>query len=375
MPAPVRVDPMTVEVESIRKEFPGHLALDDINLQVPAGSFTTLLGPSGCGKTTLLRILAGFETPTSGTVRFGERDVSRIQPWKRDVGFVFQNYALWPSMTIAQTIAYGLKIRKLSKQAIADRVQSSLEMVGLANRADAFPGQLSGGQQQRVSIARALALQPTVLLLDEPLSNLDAKMRIDMRQELLTLQREIGITAVYVTHDQEEALEMSDHVAVLHDGRIEQFGSPEDIYERPATSYVASFVGQVTLIAGSNDDSMFRATAHGATPVEVPGASHTGAGSLAVRPEHFTIGQPGTGVADASYVRTSYLGRGRMSIFTLDDGTRAHVSHSDELGLNVGERVALRAERGAVVPREESPSAEQPRPHVRIHQSENTISV
>lgn len=350
MPTPIRVGSTTVEVESVRKEFPKHLALDDVDLSVPAGSFTTLLGPSGCGKTTLLRILAGFETPTSGTVRFDKRDVSRVQPWKRDVGFVFQNYALWPTMTVEQTIAYGLKIRKLAKDEIADRIRSSLEMVGLEQRADAFPGQLSGGQQQRVSIARALALRPTVLLLDEPLSNLDAKMRIDMRQELLSIQRSVGITAIYVTHDQEEALEMSDQVAVLHDGRIEQFGSPEDIYERPATSFVASFVGQVTLIGGASRAGVFRATASGARDVQVEGARDMAAALLAVRPEHFTIGEPGTGVVDATLERTSYLGRGRMSIFMVDDGTRAHVAHRDDLGLPVGSRVALRVERGAVVP-------------------------
>lgn len=349
MSSPIRVPSKTVDVRSIRKQFPKHLALDDVDLHVPAGSFTTLLGPSGCGKTTLLRILAGFETPTSGSVRFGDRDVSQIQPWKRDVGFVFQNYALWPTMTVAQTIAYGLKLRKLNKSEIDERVRASLDMVGLANRADAYPGQLSGGQQQRVSIARALALRPTVLLLDEPLSNLDAKMRIDMRQELLSIQRSVGITAVYVTHDQEEALEMSDRVAVLHDGRIEQFGSPEDIYERPATSFVASFVGQVTLIPGSSRGGVFDAGIAGSRSVPVEGAPAISSAFLAVRPEHFGITTPGAGTFDATLVRSSYLGRGRLSILTLDDGTAAYVSHRDDLGLQPGSRVGLRVERGSVV--------------------------
>ncbi len=352
MSSPIRVPSKTVDVSSIRKEFPKHLALDDVDLHVPAGSFTTLLGPSGCGKTTLLRILAGFETPTSGTVRFGDRDVSRIQPWKRDVGFVFQNYALWPTMTVAQTIAYGLKLRKLSKSEIDERVRTSLEMVGLETRADAYPGQLSGGQQQRVSIARALALRPTVLLLDEPLSNLDAKMRIDMRQELLSIQRSVGITAIYVTHDQEEALEMSDRVAVLHDGRIEQFGTPEDIYERPATSFVASFVGQVTLIPGASQSGSFEPQMGGSRNVSVADAPDTREAFLAVRPEHFAVTQAGAGELDATLVRSSYLGRGRLSILTLDDGTSAYVSHRDDLGLSQGSRVGLRIERGSVVRRD-----------------------
>jgi len=350
MPALTRAGSTAVEVASIRKQFPKHLALDDVDLHVPAGSFTTLLGPSGCGKTILLRILAGFETPTRGTVRFGDRDVSKIPPWKRDVGFVFQNYALWPTMTIAETIAYGLKIRKLGRTEIADRVRSALEMVGLADRADAYPGQLSGGQQQRVSIARALALRPTVLLLDEPLSNLDAKMRIDMRQELLSIQRSVGITAVYVTHDQEEALEMSDLVAVMHDGRIEQVGAPEEIYEQPATRFVASFVGQVTLVPGSVVAGRFHADAAGAASVRVEGDPERGRALLAVRPEHLSITSPGAGVMDAVLERTSYVGRGRLSHLVQDDGSRAYVAHRDPLDVPVGSRVGLAVERGAVVP-------------------------
>ncbi|MFZ3562569.1 ABC transporter ATP-binding protein [Streptomyces sp. BH055] len=346
-----------VTISGVRKQFPKHLALDGIDLSVPAGSFTTLLGPSGCGKTTLLRILAGFETATSGSVSFGDRDVATVPPWKRDVGFVFQNYALWPQMRVSENVAYGLKLRKLPKSEIARRVHGALDQVGLAQRADAFPGQLSGGQQQRVAMARALALRPTVLLLDEPLSNLDAKMRVDMRHELLTLQREAGITAVYVTHDQEEALEMSDVVAVMNDGRIEQVGSPSDIYERPATSFVASFVGQVTLLAGRCTPAGFVPDLPSARPLSgmvetVRRTYDSGPCQLALRPEDITVVEPGHGEChwEGTLERTTYHGRGRTSSVRLADGTRCLVAHRAPLTARPGDPVGLRALGGCLVP-------------------------
>ncbi|MGW0686854.1 ABC transporter ATP-binding protein [Streptomyces sp. NPDC002754] len=342
-----------VTISGVRKQFPEHLALDGIDLSVPAGSFTTLLGPSGCGKTTLLRILAGFETATSGSVNFGDRDVATVPPWKRDVGFVFQNYALWPQMRVSENVAYGLKLRKLPRAEIARRVHETLDQVGLAQRADAFPGQLSGGQQQRVAMARALALRPTVLLLDEPLSNLDAKMRVDMRHELLTLQREAGITAVYVTHDQEEALEMSDVVAVMHDGRIEQVGSPSDIYERPATSFVASFVGQVTLIEGRCTSTGFVPALPSGRPLSEIAQGTQDIGSrcqLALRPQDVTVVEPSEGHWEGTLERTTYHGRGRTSSVRLADGTRCLVAHRAPLTARPGDRVGIRALGGCLVP-------------------------
>jgi iron(III) transport system ATP-binding protein len=289
-------------------------------------------------------------------VSFGDRDVATVPPWKRDVGFVFQNYALWPQMRVSENVAYGLKLRKLPKAEIARRVHETLDQVGLAQRADAFPGQLSGGQQQRVAMARALALRPTVLLLDEPLSNLDAKMRVDMRHELLTLQREAGITAVYVTHDQEEALEMSDVVAVMNDGRIEQVGSPSDIYERPATSFVASFVGQVTLIAGRRTPTGFVPDLPSARPLaeiaERAGDLDHAPCQLALRPEDLTVVESGHAEChwEGTLERTTYHGRGRTSSVRLADGTRCLVAHRAPLTARPGDRVGLRALGGCLVP-------------------------
>jgi len=358
---------VAVGVEAISKEFPGHVALKGVDLEIEARSFTTLLGPSGCGKTTLLRILAGFETATSGRVTFDGRDIARMPSWKRNIGFVFQNYALWPHMSIRDNIAYGLKLRKLGKEQIAERVAESLRMVGLDGRAEAFPGQLSGGQQQRVAIARALALRPNVLLLDEPLSNLDAKMRIGMRQELLRLQREVGITAVYVTHDQEEALEMSDQVAVMHDGRIDQVGSPQAIYETPETAFVASFIGHVTLLGGVSDGAGgFRSDLPiaGALPA-FDGALPTGRAQLVLRPEDLDL------VDDVEHahlrgtlVRSSYHGRGYRSALRLADGTLCEVDHRRPVAAATGEEAGIRVGAAALVPesddyyREAAPEAE-----------------
>jgi spermidine/putrescine transport system ATP-binding protein len=225
-----------------------HYAARDVRIDVTPGEFLTLLGPSGCGKTTTLRIIAGFEQPDAGRVLFGEQDVTRVPANRRDIGFVFQNYALFPHLSVAENIAYGLAVRGQPATAIAKAVDDVLALVGLAGYEPQFPAQLSGGEQQRVALARALILNPAVLLLDEPLGALDAKLRKALQIELKALQEEIGITFVYVTHDQEEALTMSDRLAVMSNGRVEQIGSPSDVYEEPATSYVADFLGVSNLM-------------------------------------------------------------------------------------------------------------------------------
>jgi putative spermidine/putrescine transport system ATP-binding protein len=227
----------------IRKAFGNTVAVDDFTLAIGQGEFVSFLGPSGCGKTTTLRIVAGFELPTSGTITLNNNDLTYIPPNKRNVGMVFQAYALFPNMTVANNVGYGLKIAGKPKPEIERRVGEMLALIQMEKFGDRYPYQLSGGQQQRVALARALAIRPQVLLLDEPLSALDAKIRVSLRAEIRAIQRQLGITAIYVTHDQEEALSISDRIVVMHEGRIEQVGTPFQIYNFPETNFVAGFVG------------------------------------------------------------------------------------------------------------------------------------
>jgi spermidine/putrescine transport system ATP-binding protein len=243
-----------IELVGVNKEFPSAtasvVAVEDVDLQVGAGEFFSLLGPSGCGKTTTLRMLAGFEEPTSGRILLYGRDMVGVPPYRRDVNMVFQHYALFPHMTVYDNIAFGLRHKKVAKDEIQRRVADALRLVELEGREQRRPRQLSGGQQQRVALARALVNRPRALLLDEPLGALDLKLRRAMQLELKRIQREVGITFVYVTHDQEEALTMSDRLAVMNAGRIEQLGSPRDLYERPATRFVADFLGTSNILSG-----------------------------------------------------------------------------------------------------------------------------
>ena len=242
---------MRIAVENLTKRFGSLAAVSDVSLAIEQGELFTLLGPSGCGKTTLLRLLAGFYAPDAGAIRFDDRVVNAVPPHERGIGMVFQNYALWPHMTVAENISYGLKLRKLASGEIDTRMRGALETVGLAGLGERYPGQLSGGQQQRVALARALVLNPQILLLDEPLSNLDAKIRVQVRAEIRKLQKDLGITTVYVTHDQEEALTLSDRIAVFNQGRLFQVGPPKALCERPANRFVADFIGINNLVEGT----------------------------------------------------------------------------------------------------------------------------
>lgn len=239
-----------VRLERVTKRFGETLAVDDVDLSIRHGEFFSLLGPSGCGKTTTLSMIGGFEAPTSGTVYLGDRDVGRVPPYRRDVNTVFQSYALFPHLDVFGNVAFGLRRRRLGKEEIAGRVRDALNLVDLPGFEERRPTQLSGGQQQRVALARALVNEPRVLLLDEPLGALDLKLRKQMQLELKRIQQDVGITFLYVTHDQEEAMVMSNRLAVMNDGRIEQLGSPEEVYERPSTDFVASFLGASNLIEG-----------------------------------------------------------------------------------------------------------------------------
>jgi spermidine/putrescine ABC transporter ATP-binding subunit len=241
---------MNIQLKDLVKRFGTLEAVSHVSLEIRDGELFTLLGPSGCGKTTILRLIGGFHRPDEGEVYFGEKAVSRIPPYERNIGMVFQNYALWPHMTIFDNIAYGLKLKKFSKNEISSKVLHALKLVNLSGLEKRYPGQLSGGQQQRVALARALVLSPDVLLLDEPLSNLDAKIRLQVRAEIRKLQKDLGITTIYVTHDQEEALTLSDRIAVVDHGKLQQVGCPRDLYAKPENPFVADFIGVNNLIPG-----------------------------------------------------------------------------------------------------------------------------
>jgi iron(III) transport system ATP-binding protein len=241
---------VAVRLDTVTKRFGDLTVVDRITLTIEPGELFFLLGPSGCGKTTLLRSIAGFYIPEHGAIRIGDRDVTRLAPDERDTGMVFQSYALWPHMTVAQNVAFGLELRKISKAEIDQRVAEALAMVKMSDRAQYKPNQLSGGQQQRVALARALVIRPQCLLLDEPLSNLDAKLRLDMRTEIRRICKQAGLTAIYVTHDQKEALSIADRMAILDKGIIQQCGSPEEVYRRPVNRFVANFIGETNFIEG-----------------------------------------------------------------------------------------------------------------------------
>jgi iron(III) transport system ATP-binding protein len=239
---------MQVRLQELCKRFGPLLAVDDVCLEIAGGEFFTLLGPSGCGKTTLLRLVAGFVVPDSGEIRFGEQAMTRVPPHRRETGMVFQNYALFPQLSVFENVAYGLRARRVSGAEVRRRVGEILGSVRLEGLAERYPGQLSGGQQQRVALARALVIQPRVLLMDEPLSNLDAKLRVGMREEIRRIQRAFGITTLYVTHDQEEAMAVSDRIAILNAGRLQQVGRPSAIYFTPQNRFVAEFMGACNLL-------------------------------------------------------------------------------------------------------------------------------
>ena len=239
-----------VRLSNVTKKFDEVVAVDEVSLDIDDGEFFTFLGPSGCGKTTTMRIIAGLEFPSEGIVFYDENDVTQLPSFKRNTGMVFQNYALWPHMTVSENVAYGLEIRKVSKTEVKKRVDDVLALVKLTGMGDRFPNQLSGGQQQRVALARVLVINPDILLLDEPLSNLDAKLRVEMREEIKDIQKKLGITTIYVTHDQEEAMAVSDRLAVQDYGKIRQIGTPQEIYNLPTDLFIATFIGRGAILEG-----------------------------------------------------------------------------------------------------------------------------
>ena len=352
-------DMEAIIAKSLIKTFGSVRALEGISLEVMAGELFFLLGGSGCGKTTLLRCIAGLETPTSGSIYFGDRDVTEMPPHKREAAMVFQSYALWPHLTVGQNIAFGLEERRVPKPEIKRRVEEALEMVQLPGYGSRSINQMSGGQQQRVSLARALVVKPKCLILDEPLSNLDAQLRVEMRREIRRIVKENGLTAIYVTHDQEEALAMADRMAILTQGKIGQIGAPEEIYRNPRSAYVANFIGETNLIPGEAIE-----TRDGFTAVQ------TGAGRLvgrvsdatwsptvgeklqvSVRPEAWRLDQEtGDNTLSGIIGERSYLGQRIQYWIETSAGRQQVVEMNPHLIRNPGpEQVVLHARPDDVV--------------------------
>jgi iron(III) transport system ATP-binding protein len=320
-----------ITIDAVARSFADVRAVDGVSLAIRDGEFFTLLGPSGCGKTTLLRMVAGFCELDRGRILFGERRVDTVAPHRRNTGMVFQNYAVFPNLDVGGNVAYGLKARKLAREEIASKVERALKLVRLDSFAGRWPHQLSGGQLQRVAIARAVVIEPDVLLLDEPLSNLDAKLRVEMRGEIRALQRTLGITVVYVTHDQEEALAISDRIAVMRAGRVEQVAAPRAIYEAPANGFVAGFVGATNLLRGAivRRDGELADVLVGATTLRARLSRQVSLErvALSLRPEALRLigdGEtppPGWRVLSGTPQDVEYLGPVTRFVVRLSDGT------------------------------------------------------
>ena len=326
-----------IRLSGLRKTFGENVAVDGVDLEIPDGEFFSMLGPSGSGKTTVLRMIAGFELPTAGTVALGGADVTRSAPFQRDVSTVFQDYALFPHLSVRQNVEYGLSVRKVARAERRSRAEEALASVQMAGFADRRPGQLSGGQRQRVALARALVVRPKVLLLDEPLGALDLKLRQQMQVELKQLQRDAGITFVFVTHDQEEALTMSDRIAVFNHGRIAQVGAAAEIYEHPQTEFVAGFVGTSTVLTGR-------------AAVELLGT----AGTFVVRPERIRLSRAEPGTADrpaGTIAEVVYLGATTRYLIDLEAGLRITASEPNTAAgtQRRGERVLISIHPGDAV--------------------------
>lgn len=338
-----------ITFEHAVKKYGDNIIIPDLSLEIHDGEFFTLLGPSGCGKTTLLRMVAGFNSIEGGEIRFKDKVINNVAPSKRNIGMVFQNYAIFPHLTVFKNVAFGLQERKVDKQEITRRVDEILKTVHIENLRDRLPQNMSGGQQQRVALARAIVVEPDVLLMDEPLSNLDAKLRVEMRNVIREIQHEVGITTIYVTHDQEEALAISDRIGVMHNGVLQHVGRPQNIYQRPANEFVATFIGRSNIldahcVHGLNE---FVLEFDGGYKVKVgnllPEAKNTDKVRVSVRPEEFIITEGEEGIPGT--IRDSvFLGLNTHYFITLDNGQEVETISESELEgiIQNGSRVRLK---------------------------------
>jgi iron(III) transport system ATP-binding protein len=348
-----------ISISSLTKKFAETTAVNDIDLQIHKGELFFLLGPSGCGKSTLLRMIAGLTDPTAGSIRFGDRDVTKVAPNKRNVGMVFQSYALWPHMTVAQNVAFGLKVRKAKKDEQQLRTKEALAAVHMDGYENRKPGQLSGGQQQRVALARAMVIKPDVLLLDEPLSNLDAALRIELRSEIRRICKEADITTVYVTHDQSEALSMADRMAVLRDGVVEQIGSPTDLYRAPNSQFVAGFLGETNLIPATiesidGETLTLKTPAGTLTSTNHPDASTLSPGqstTCSVRPEAILINHDpaNNNSISATVIDAIFLGSTTQLTVELAPKLNAHVLYVGTRSFEPGQSIPIHIDPDRIV--------------------------
>ena len=334
-----------VIIKDAVKRYGDFTALNGVSLDIREGEFFTLLGPSGCGKTTLLRMIAGFNSIEGGDFYFGEKRINDVAAHKRDIGMVFQNYAIFPHLTVRENVAYGLKARKTPKDEMNSRVDEALELVQISHLADRKPNELSGGQQQRVALARAFVIEPSVLLMDEPLSNLDAKLRVQMRSVIKKLQRRLGITTIYVTHDQEEALAISDRIAVMKDGNIMQIGTPNEIYAKPQNPFVAGFIGVSNFLdceVQGGEDGNAKVTIQGELSIQIPvRRAYTGKAKISARPEQLFFSETGM---PGKILFSTFLGDFIEYEVELDNGQNLIVNEYTKDTTDVhadGERVAL----------------------------------
>lgn len=331
-----------LSIENVTKRYGNFTAIQDVTLRIEKGEFFTLLGPSGCGKTTLLRMIAGFNTIEEGEIKFGSTVINSIPAHKRNTGMVFQNYAIFPHLTVFENVAYGLKARNLSKLEITRQVEEVLDLVKMGEYIQRQPSKLSGGQQQRVALARAIVIKPEVLLMDEPLSNLDAKLRVEMRSVIKKIQQNLGITTVYVTHDQEEALAISDRIAVMNLGTIQQMGDPLTIYTRPKNTFVSNFIGTSTFLSCTVKDSLI--TVFGSSFEMKLGKPYTGKAVLAIRPEEVRMVEQKDGVLQGEIQFVTFLGDFISYEVTLQDKSSLQINEyiKDTTRIrNVGDKVGL----------------------------------